>query len=85
MAVNSPKHIIQDICKSFEVSHEPLLMEVIDSDQIAFLPLMCILDNVLLLAHETIDWSKAYETTLVFLKLDFAKAYDKVFCIPLSC
>jgi hypothetical protein len=32
-------------------------MEVINNDQIAFLPLKYNFDNVLL-AHETIDWAK---------------------------
>ncbi len=73
MAINSPKHIIQDICKSLVVSPKPLVMEVMDSDQIAFLPLMCILDNVLLLAHETIDWGKAYQTTLSLFETRLCK------------
>ncbi len=32
-------------------------MEVVDIDQIAFLPLRYVIDNVIL-AHETIDWAR---------------------------
>jgi len=43
-----------------------------------------ILDNVFLV-HETIDWAKKSTQPLVFFKVDFAKAYDKVswvfFCL----
>jgi hypothetical protein len=38
---------------------------------------MFILNNILL-THETISWAKRSKQPLVFLKLNFSKAYDKV-------
>jgi hypothetical protein len=35
------------------------------------------LDNVLLV-HETMDWAKRTNQSMVLLKLDFGKAYDEV-------
>jgi hypothetical protein len=52
-------------------------MEVVDTDPIAFLSMRFILDNILLM-QETIDWAWQSNQPLVFLKLDFAKAYNKV-------
>lgn len=52
-------------------------MEVIDSDQTAFLPLRLILDNIYL-THESIQWAKELHQNLIFLKLDFSIAYDRV-------
>ncbi len=52
-------------------------MKIIDNDQIAFLPLRYILDNVLL-THQTIDWAKRFKQDMMFLKLKFAKVFDKV-------
>jgi len=49
-------------------------MEVVDTDPIAFLSMSDIL-NVL---QETIDWVQWSNQPLVFLNLDFAKAYDKI-------
>jgi len=51
---------------------QPIFMEVIDRDQIAFLPLKFILDNVILM-NGTIDYAWHINQPLVF-----AKAYDKV-------
>jgi len=56
---------------------QPIFMEVIDRDQIAFSPFRFILDNVFL-ANETIDWAQHINQPLVVLKLNFAKAYQKV-------
>jgi hypothetical protein len=56
---------------------QPLLVEVIDSDQTAFLPLRFILDNILL-THKTIQWAKESRPEAIFFELDFNKAYDKV-------
>lgn len=65
----------------YNQSEQPVLMEVISPDQSTFLPLRYILDN-LLLTHETIsetiDYAKSTGQPLMFLKLDFSKAYDKV-------
>jgi hypothetical protein len=52
-------------------------MEVVDTNQTTFLLMMYILDNVLLM-QETIDWARQSNQPLVFIKLDFVKAYDKV-------
>lgn len=52
-------------------------MEVISPDQAAFLPMRFILDNLFLM-QETIEHAKKSEQPLLFLKLDFTKAYDKV-------
>jgi hypothetical protein len=52
-------------------------MEAISQDQSTFLPFRFILNNILL-THETIAWVKKSKQPLVFFKLDFSKAYDKV-------
>jgi hypothetical protein len=52
-------------------------MKVISLDQTTFLLLQFILDNVLLI-HKTLDWVKRFRQHVVFLELDFSKAYDKV-------
>jgi hypothetical protein len=46
-------------------------------DQTAFLPMRYILDNIFL-AHETIYHAKQSSQPLVFLKLDYSKAYNRV-------
>jgi hypothetical protein len=56
---------------------QPVLLEVISPDQSAFLPRCYILDNIVL-TQETINWAKTSNQPLVLLKLDFAKAYDRV-------
>ena len=55
-------------------------MEVIDNNQIDvnFLPLRFILDNILHI-HESIQWAKELHQVITFLKLDFTKAYDRVY------
>jgi hypothetical protein len=52
-------------------------MEVISPNQSAFLPLIFILDNIFL-THEMIEYAKKSKQSLVFLKLDCSKAYDRV-------
>jgi hypothetical protein len=54
-----------------------VLMEAISHDQSSFFPYKFILNNILL-THETIAWAKNSKQPLIFLKLDFSKAYDKV-------
>lgn len=56
---------------------QPILLEIINQDQSAFLPTRFILDNIML-TQETMDWAKSSQQPLPFLKLDFFKAYDKV-------
>jgi hypothetical protein len=51
-------------------------MEGINYNQMAFLSFQYVLDN-LLLAQETLDWTRHSNQSLVFYKLNFAKAYDK--------
>lgn len=52
-------------------------MDIISADQSTFLPLRFILDNIIL-THETIGWAKFSKQALIFLKLDFTKAFDMV-------
>jgi hypothetical protein len=52
-------------------------MELISPDQSAFLPMRYILNNIFL-TQETISHAKQTNQPLLFLKLDFFKAYDKV-------
>ena len=52
-------------------------MDVISPDQSAFLSLRFILDN-LLITQETMAWAESSSQPLIFLKLDFLKAYDMV-------
>jgi hypothetical protein len=63
--------------KALQIRLQPVLMEVISPDQSAFLPMRFILDNIYL-THETIAYAKQTHQPLLFLKLDFSKAYDKV-------
>lgn len=51
------------------------LNEVISVDQMAFLPLRYIIDNVLL-THKTVQWAKQTKQDLVINKVDIAKAYN---------
>lgn len=52
-----------------------VLIEIISFDQSAFFLLKFILDNILLI-HETLDWADFSNQPLIFLKLDFSKAFD---------
>ena len=63
--------------KALQLRLQPVLMEVISPDQSAFLPLRFILDN-LLVTQETMAWAESSNQPLIFLKLDFSKAYDMV-------
>lgn len=63
--------------KALQLRLQPVLAEVISQDQSAFLPMRFILDNILL-TYETIHEAKVSNQPLLFLKLDFSKAYDKV-------
>jgi hypothetical protein len=56
---------------------KPVLAEVISPDQKAFLPKRYILDNIVII-QETLNWTKVSKQPLLLLKLDFAKAYDRV-------
>jgi hypothetical protein len=63
--------------KVLQLRLQPVLMEIIDFDQSAFLPMRFILDNIML-THETMEWAEHSNQPLIFLKLDFSKAYDMV-------
>ena len=63
--------------KALQLRLQPVLMDVISPDQSAFLPLRFILDN-LLITQETMAWVESSNQPLIFLKLDFSKAYDMV-------
>ena len=63
--------------KALQLRLQPVLMDVISPDQSAFLPLKLILDN-LLITQETMAWAEYSNQPLIFLKLDFSKAYDMV-------
>lgn len=65
------------LAKILQLRLKPLLAEVIDLDQTAFLPTRFILDNILV-TSETIDHAKRTKQTLIYLKLDFRKAFDRV-------
>lgn len=56
---------------------QPVLMELVSPDQTGFLPLRYILHNILLV-QETLTWAKTSHQPLLLMKLDFAKAYDRV-------
>ncbi len=81
------EHSLQELCKNivlFKIYAKALychlqrvLIEVINSDHYAFLPLRYILDNVLL-TRETIDKVRCSKQDSIFLKLEFAKAYHRV-------
>jgi hypothetical protein len=63
--------------KALQLQVQLILMETISHEQLAFLPLRFILDNILL-TQQTMAWASQSQQALFFLKLDFAKAYDKV-------
>jgi len=63
--------------KTFQMQMQLVLMEAISQDQSTFLPFRFILNNILLI-HETITWVKKSKQPLVFLQLNFSKAYDKI-------
>jgi hypothetical protein len=61
--------------KALQLRLQLVLMDIISPDQSAFLPLRFILDNILL-TEETMAWADFSGQPLLFLKLDFSKAYD---------
>ena len=65
------------LAKTLQLRLQAIFMEIINSDQFAFLLMRFILDNILL-TQETIYFAKFSLQPLLFFKLDFAKAYDKV-------
>jgi hypothetical protein len=58
--------------KALQLRLQPVLMEIISSEQSAFLPLRFILDNIML-KQETIAWAERSGQDLLFLKLDSPK------------
>jgi hypothetical protein len=65
------------LAKALQMRLQSVFMEVISSNQSTFMPMRFILDNIFL-THETIHYAKQSQQPLLFLKLDFSKAYDKV-------
>ena len=63
--------------KTLQRRLQPILRDVISPEQTAFLPLRFILDNIVL-TQEALHWARTSKQPMVFLKLDFSKAYDKV-------
>lgn len=63
--------------KTLHMCLQPLLVEVIDNHQTAFLPLRFIPSNSFL-RHECIQWAKESRQDTIFLKLDFSKVHDRV-------
>lgn len=63
--------------KALQLRLQPILMDVISPEQSAFLLLRFILDN-LIVTQKTMAWAEQFRQPLLFLKLDFSKAYDMV-------
>jgi hypothetical protein len=63
--------------KTLQKRLQPVLTEVISHDQSAFFLMRFILDNIFL-TYKTIHYAKQTKQPLLFLKLNFSKAYDKV-------
>lgn len=59
--------------KALQKRLQPLLVEVIDSNQTIILPFEFILDNILL-THKSIQWTQESCQNSFFCKLDFNKA-----------
>ncbi len=74
---HSTEHIIQNICKNTTIKvatnadggNYPWL--------IYLLPIKIYIEQYLLI-HKTIQWAKKSKQPMIFLKLNFSKAYDKV-------
>ena len=65
------------LAKLLQLMIQLLMVEVINTNQIAFVPLQFILNNVLV-SYKTIHWTKKSKQSLIYLKLDFTKAYNNV-------
>lgn len=63
--------------KTLQLRLQPILINVISLEQTTFIPLCFIFINIVLI-QETLRWAKTTRQPLVFLKVDFFKAYDKV-------
>ena len=68
------------LAKTLQIRLQSILRDDISAEQTAFLSLRFILDNIVL-NQETLQCSKLSRQPIVFLELDFSKAYDKVSCI----
>lgn len=70
--------IYKIFAKTLQLRLQPILRDVISPEQTVFLSLWFILDNIVL-THEALHWTKESRQPTVFLKLDFSKAYNKIF------
>ena len=62
--------IYKTFAKTLQFGLQPMLRDVISPEQMTFLLLRFILDNIVLI-QETFHWAKASKQPLIFLKLDF--------------
>lgn len=63
--------------KTLQVRLQPMLRNIISPEQTTFLPLRFTLDNITL-TQEVLHWAKTSKQPMVFLKLGFSKAFDKI-------
>ena len=69
--------IYKIFAKTLQRRLQPMLRDVISQEQIIFLPLRFILDNIVL-TQKTLHSAKTSRQPTVFLKLNFSKVYDKI-------
>jgi len=65
------------VAKALQIRLQSILKDVISPEQSSFLPSQLILANILL-QYKTVEWAKESDQNLIFLKLNFTKAYDVV-------
>ena len=63
------------LAKALQKRLQSLLLDIIDENQMGFLPMRYILDSILVQA-KIIEWSKESHQNLILFKQDFKKAYD---------
>ena len=63
--------------RALQLRLQSIPMEIISPDQLTFLPMRLILDNILLM-QEIIHYARFLSQPLLFFKLDFSKPYHKV-------
>lgn len=68
--------IYKTFAKTLQLRLQMMLNDVISLEQMTFLPLRFILDNIVL-TPETLHWAKPSRKFFVYLQLEFSKAYDR--------